>query len=242
MGNSQSIDANKVEHVLRKGYSIYKAVKKQADQQNQDHSHQSHDNDTEAHLNDFHQATYHHVQEEHDDPEYTRLRALAHEEAEKRNACYERSQAAYHSGDGAGAKELSNQGHRHDEAMRKYNKQAADMVYYQKNHDRPSNEVDLHGLFVKEASEKAEEAIERCQREGADHLVIIVGKGLHSPGNIAKLKPAIINLVKKYNVSCEPNRPNPGCLYIEFGKGTGDLSWLDRLADHLGNKGSCAIM
>lgn len=129
----------------------------------------------------------------------------------------------------------------------------------EKNHDRPSNEVDLHGLFVKEASEKAEEAIERCQREGADHLVIIVGKGLHSPGktanqgggrsvlifaagNIAKLKPAIINLVKKYNVSCEPNRPNPGCLYIEFGKGTGDLSWLDRLADHLGNKGSCAIM
>lgn len=153
MGNSQSIDANKVEHALRKGYSIYKAVKKQADQQNQDHSYQPHENDTDAHLNNFHQATYHQVQEEHDDPEYSRLRALAHEEAEKRNACYERSQQAYHSGDGAGgscfrsinfyathpipvswikrvAKELSNQGHRHDEAMRKYNKQAADMVFY----------------------------------------------------------------------------------------------------------------
>lgn len=111
----------------------------------------------------------------------------------------------------------------------------------EKNQGRPSNEIDLHGLFVKEASQKVEEAIQRCQRNGEDHLVIIVGKGLHSPGQIAKLKPAIIELVKKYNVSCQPNIPNPGCLYIEFGKGTGDLSWLDRLTDRMSND-QCIIM
>jgi hypothetical protein len=114
-------------------------------------------------------------------------------------------------------------------------------LYVEKNQGRPSNEIDLHGLYVKEASQKAEEAIQRCQRNGEKDLVIIVGKGLHSPNQIAKLKPAIIELVKKYEVTCQPNIPNPGCLYIEFGKGTGDLSWLDRFTDRVSND-QCTIM
>lgn len=99
----------------------------------------------------------------------------------------------------------------------------------------------MHGLYVKEASAKVEEAIRRCEQNGEKDLVIIVGKGLHSPGQIAKLKPAIIELVKKYNVSCQPNIPNPGCLYVEFGKGTGDLSWIDRFGDKMAND-QCNIM
>jgi hypothetical protein len=61
-------------------------------------------------------------------------------------------------------------------------------------------------------------------------------------GQIAKLKPAIIELVRKYNVSCQPNIPNPGCLYVEFGKGTGDLSWLDRITDKMAKGDACVIM
>lgn len=82
----------------------------------------------------------------------------------------------------------------------------------------------------------------RCQANGERDLVIIVGKGLHSPNQIAKLKPAIIELVKKYEVTCQPNIPNPGCLYIEFGKGTGDLSWLDRFTERMSNNDQCLIM
>lgn len=140
------------------------------------------------------------------------------------------------------AKELSTQGHHHDNQMKHFNQKAADYIYRVKNAGRPSNEIDLHGLFVKEAAEKVEEAISRCKNDGSKDLVIIVGKGLHSPGQIAKLKPAIIDLVKKYNVSCQPNIPNPGCLYIEFGKGTGDLSWLDRITDKMSQNEQCLIM
>ncbi|KAI7863522.1 hypothetical protein BDF14DRAFT_1704099, partial [Spinellus fusiger] len=167
-----------------------------------------------------------------DNAEYTRLRDLAHQEAEKRNDCYHRSQVAYQSGDGAEAKQLSNKGHQHDEAMKKYNNSAADLIYHEKNKNRPANEIDLHGLFVQEASCRVEQAMKRCEQERMDHLTIIVGKGLHSAGegNIAKLKPAILDLVKRYNVHVEPNHPNPGCLYVEFGKGAGDMSWLDRLS------------
>ncbi|ORZ15974.1 hypothetical protein BCR42DRAFT_416235 [Absidia repens] len=241
MGNAQSLGA-----VVEEGIKVYKTVKEQQEEQAQQQQGGYHQQPQQEQHYPSHSEhigpTYHQVQEEHDDPEYSELRAAAHEEAEKRNACYQRSQEAYHSGDGALAKEESNQGHHHDELMKQYNKQAADLVYAQKNENRPPTEIDLHGLFVQEASQRVDEALRRCERENYDHLVIIVGKGLHSPGHIAKLKPAIIDLVQRYQVQCTPNVPNPGCLYIEFGKGTGDLSWLDRFTDKLSRNDVCAIM
>ncbi|CAO3626355.1 unnamed protein product [Cunninghamella blakesleeana] len=126
--------------------------------------------------------------------------------------------------------------------MKQYNKQAADLIYREKNQHRPENEIDLHGLFVQEATERVDEAIKLCKRQGYENLTIIVGKGLHSPGQIAKLKPAIIEMVQKYEVNCEPNRPNPGCLYITFGQGTGDLSWIDKFADKLQQHNTCTII
>jgi hypothetical protein len=117
---------------------------------------------------------------------------------------------------------------------------------------------------VQEATDRAEEAIARCQREGRDHLTIIVGRGNHSVGqfvscivflievsfqlkpcaptdHIAKLKPAITHLVEKYDVHVEPNTPNPGCLYVQFGKGKGDMEWLDRIEDKV-KGGDCILM
>ncbi|CEG63529.1 hypothetical protein RMATCC62417_00657 [Rhizopus microsporus] len=233
MGNSQSIE--KVTTVVQEGIKIYETVKKQQNQDQHQHYEQHYvQQQTSVH--------YHHSQDVDDDDQYSSLRQRAHEEAEKRNELYAASQAAYQSGDGAEAKQLSIQGHKHDERMKEFNRQAAEYIYAKKNQGRPPNEIDLHGLFVTEASEKVEQAIQRCQSAGMDHLVIIVGKGLHSPGQIAKLKPAIIELVRKYNVSCQPNIPNPGCLYVEFGKGTGDLSWLDRITDKMAKGDACVIM
>lgn len=60
-------------------------------------------------------------------------------------------------------------------------------------------------------------------------------------GHVAKLKPAIKDLVLRYQVAVEPNRPNPGCLYVEFGKEPSNLSWLDRMLDSA-SKDECIIM
>ncbi|KAI9485738.1 MAG: hypothetical protein EXX96DRAFT_476137 [Benjaminiella poitrasii] len=238
MGNQQSLE--KVEHVVKEGINIYNQIKKEQNQHEQtthytSTTHVTHSTTTTTTTN------YHPSADIDDDQVYSDLRQKAHEEAEKRNRYYDQSQQAYQNGDGAEAKELSNKGHYHDKLMKQYNEQAADHIYAVRNQGRPTNEIDLHGLFVKEASEKVEQAIQRCQASGQSDLVIIVGKGLHSPGQIAKLKPAIIDLVKRYNVSCQPNIPNPGCLYVEFGKGTGDLSWLDRITDKFVND-QCIIM
>ncbi|KAF1797381.1 hypothetical protein V8B55DRAFT_1516580 [Mucor lusitanicus] len=243
MGNSQSMD--KVQHVVKEGINIYKKVK--AEQEQQQHNGSNNNNHYNQDSNDYNHhsgggSSYHPSADNDDDEEYAQLRAQAHEEAQKRNDCYARSQEAYKNGDGAEAKELSNQGHHHDNLMKQYNQRAADHIFSVKNQGRPLNEIDLHGLYVKEASAKVEEAVRRCQANGERDLVIIVGKGLHSPNQIAKLKPAIIELVKKYEVTCQPNIPNPGCLYIEFGKGTGDLSWLDRFTERMSNNDQCLIM
>ncbi|ORZ14574.1 hypothetical protein BCR42DRAFT_417214 [Absidia repens] len=269
MGNTQSGNNQNFGTILKQGIKLFKKLKRakrQYDRQQQQQQHQQHQQQSGGSGGGYQQQhqqqynnnqqqqqqqrppnhssspAYHQIQQEHDDPEYSKLRAMAHDEAEKRNACYQRSQEAYHDGNGALAKEESNKGHRHDEQMKQYNRKAADLVYAQKNQGRPPTEIDLHGLFVQEASERVDQALRRCEKENYDHLVIIVGKGLHSPGQVAKLKPAIINLVKKYKVQCTPNKPNPGCLYIEFGKGTGDLDWLDRFTDKLSRNEVCAIM
>ena len=86
------------------------------------------------------------------------------------------------------------------------------------NIDSGPNEVDLHGLYVKEAVERTEQAIQAAQQRGdpSIHLIvgeysasyllrisahIFVGKGLHSQGQVAKIKSAIEDLMIKLDFS-----------------------------------------
>jgi DNA-nicking Smr family endonuclease len=61
----------------------------------------------------------------------------------------------------------------------------------------------LHGLYVKEAIERTEGAIALAQRSGQDELKVVVGKGIHSQGHVAKIKPAVEGLMRKYVTSSQ---------------------------------------
>lgn len=111
MGNSQSMD--KVQHVVKTGINIYKQVKKEQEQQ----QHNDYNNNNNNNNNNYNNSnnnnynnhsgggsSYHPSADIDDDDEYAQLRAQAHEEAEKRNECYARSQEAYKNGDGAEGK------------------------------------------------------------------------------------------------------------------------------------------
>lgn len=50
--------------------------------------------------------------------------------------------------------------------------------------------------------------------QGKDHLVFIVGKGNHSRDGVQKLKPAIEELAREECLTCIPNKPNAGCVYV----------------------------
>lgn len=105
MGNSQSMD--KVQHVVKEGINIYKKVKKEQEQEQQQQQHNNNYNNNNNNNYSHHSgggSSYHPSADIDDDEEYAQLRAQAHEEAEKRNDCYSRSQEAYKNGDGGEGK------------------------------------------------------------------------------------------------------------------------------------------
>ncbi|RFN43917.1 hypothetical protein FIE12Z_11824 [Fusarium flagelliforme] len=158
----------------------------------------------------------------HDDDsieqEYDRLRDLARAEAGKRNDCFSRSRQAYEDGDGAGAKELSNEGKAHAARMDDYNQQAADFIFRENNAAGRVGEdsIDLHGLFVEEAERILEERIRSDQANGQTHLYAIVGKGNHSAGGVQKLKPKVEELCQELGLRYETDEDNTGRIIINL--------------------------
>lgn len=59
-------------------------------------------------------------------------------------------------------------------------------------HD-PINCLSLHTS----ATDRTEAAIAQAQRAGQPEIRFIVGKGMHSDGHKAKIKPAIVDLMQK---------------------------------------------
>jgi hypothetical protein len=152
---------------------------------------------------------------------------------------FDASHRAYEAREGARAKELSNEGHVHKSEMERLNHEASEWIlilFFQSfrlwhpmlnastepaenNLDSQPGEVDLHGLFVKEAIEFTDKMIVRARQRGDTEVHLIVGKyllfavrycpstlislatrqlGLHSTSGHAKIKPAIEELMRKY--------------------------------------------
>lgn len=82
------------------------------------------------------------------------------------------SRRAYDDGDGAAAKQLSNEGKQHGEKMAQYNKQASEFIFRENNAPgrNPDDTIDLHGQFVEEAEDILEERIRYATRQGQSHL------------------------------------------------------------------------
>ncbi|THH00153.1 hypothetical protein EW026_g2341 [Hermanssonia centrifuga] len=145
---------------------------------------------------------------------YTDLRTRANEEGDAMSKSFEESHQAYARGDGALAKELSNKGKAHKAEMEKLHREASEWIFTQNNTDSKPGEVDLHGLYVKEAVSFTERSIQEAQRRGDTELHLIVGKGLHSRNGAAKIKPAIEELMS--NLIAELDPQNAGVLIVSL--------------------------
>ncbi|KAI1862542.1 hypothetical protein JX265_009256 [Neoarthrinium moseri] len=149
--------------------------------------------------------------------EYDRLRDMAREEANKRNACFDRAHQAYERGDGAEAKELSNEGKRHAAQMDEYNRQASEFIFRENNAvDRVADDtIDLHGQFVEEAEDMLERRIRDAQARGQTHLHVIVGKGNHSAGHVQKIKPRVEQVCRELGLQYSTEE-NAGRIYVNL--------------------------
>ena len=179
-------------------------------------------------------------------PEYTELRDKANKEGDLMRKCYDQSQDAYKSGDGARAKELSTEGGKHKQKRDDLNMQAADWIFEKNNLDNKRDEVDLHGLYVREAVEKTTQAIANARTSGINPIKVVVGRGTHSKNHVSKMKPAIEELMQKENLRCKVDPSNAGQLIVYLdgqgdGGATNNASWTDEVENRTEGD-ACTIM
>ncbi|KAI0675051.1 hypothetical protein C8Q78DRAFT_1010238 [Trametes maxima] len=154
---------------------------------------------------------------------YVGLRARANAAGDEMARNFEESHQAYDRGDGARAKELSNAGKAAKQEMERLNEEASAWIFRENNTDSKPGEIDLHGLYVKEAIRYADKSIQEAQARGDSKIHFIVGKGLHSSGGVAKLKPAIEELMQKHGLIAELDEHNSGVLIVNLdGQPTGN--------------------
>ncbi|CAG8306571.1 unnamed protein product [Penicillium nalgiovense] len=167
--------------------------------------------------------------------EYDRLRDLARREASKRGECFGRSKEAYSSGDGAAAKQLSEEGKAHGRKMDEYNRQASEFIFRENNANGrvEADTIDLHGQFVEEAEEILEERIKYAKSHGQNHLHVIVGKGNHSANHIQKIKPRVEQVCRELGLQYA-TEDNAGRIYVNL---TGGDAVMPPSTGHHGSSG-----
>ncbi|KAK0480422.1 hypothetical protein EDD18DRAFT_1086021, partial [Armillaria luteobubalina] len=152
-------------------------------------------------------------QTDRSDEYYSGLRARANKEGDEMAKCFSGSHEAFDRGDHAAAKDLSNQGKDHKQKMEQLNKEASTWIY----RGQPPGEIDLHGLYVKEAITYTDTALAEAWLRKDSEIRLIVGKGLHAKNGEAKLGPAIIEeLMRKYQLVAELDPSNSGVLIVKL--------------------------
>lgn len=106
-----------------------------------------------------------------------------------------------------------------------YNFQAAKYVFIENNADSDSNEIDLHGLYIKEAEYVLKTRIAAGVQRNESTLEVIVGKGLHSKDGVAKLKPAVEELCQESGFRSWIDNKNAGVLVIDLKSGRVPNEW-----------------
>ncbi|KAJ3148423.1 hypothetical protein HDU89_004754 [Geranomyces variabilis] len=169
------------------------------------------------------------------------FRALADKAAAARNDCYDRSRAAYSANRKADAKQLSTDGKAHAAEMARYNAlaaKAAQNAHNNTNHSgggghggssSATSQIDLHGLFVKEALEALDTHVAKCRSEGVTRTKVITGQGLHSKDGMAKIKPAVEAWSVKNRVRAVEDPRNAGVVNLELALAHGEhAGWFSR--------------
>ncbi|KAG1751602.1 DUF1771-domain-containing protein [Suillus paluster] len=147
---------------------------------------------------------------------FTSLRAKANQEGDAMARCFQQSHEAYARRAGALAKELSEKGKQHERTMEALNAEASAWIFRENNSDSKPGELDLHGLYVKEAISYSDKAIKEARQRGDSQIRLIVGKGLHSNGQVAKIKPALEDLMRQHNLPAEVDPQNAGVLIVQL--------------------------
>ncbi|KAI9463663.1 hypothetical protein BJY52DRAFT_1210374 [Lactarius psammicola] len=127
-----------------------------------------------------------------------RLREKARHSGWEMAEAYSEADSAERMGDLWAAQEYRQQGHAHKIAMEELDKRAAKIIFREKNKNRGDGMIDLHGLYVAEATRFAREQLGSARLRGDEVVRFIVGKGLHADSGGARIRPAVEKLCTEY--------------------------------------------
>ncbi|NWW90099.1 N4BP2 protein, partial [Rhynochetos jubatus] len=138
-------------------------------------------------------------------PEYDDLRAEAFCHQQKRQECLKKAEEAYRMGMKPVAAFYAHQGRLHEQKMKEANHAAAAQIFERVNASLlPMNVLDLHGLHVEEAVSRLSRVLQEKSEEyqqtgGKPYLCVITGRGSHSQGGVARIRPAAIRYLTSHN-------------------------------------------
>ncbi|NXK99237.1 N4BP2 protein, partial [Mesembrinibis cayennensis] len=138
-------------------------------------------------------------------PQYDDLRAEAFCHQQKRQECLKKAGEAYRMGMKPVAAFYAHQGRLHEQKMKEANHAAAVQIFEKVNTSLlPMNVLDLHGLHVDEAVNQLSRVLQEKSEEyqqtgGKPYLCVITGRGSHSQGGVARIRPAAIRYLTSHN-------------------------------------------
>ncbi|XP_037554182.1 NEDD4-binding protein 2 [Nematolebias whitei] len=153
-----------------------------------------------------------------EDPEYEDFRAEANLQKKRQLESFAKAADAFKQGRKEVASFYAQQGHLHGQRMREANHRAAVQIFERVNSSLlPRNILDLHGLHVDEALEHLAQVlhdkIADCEQGLCQpHLSVITGRGNHSQGGVARIRPAVIDYLN--NNHYRFSEPKPGLMLV----------------------------
>ncbi|KAK0485402.1 hypothetical protein EDD18DRAFT_1017876, partial [Armillaria luteobubalina] len=82
-------------------------------------------------------------------------------------------------------------------------------------------EIDLHRLCVKKAIAHTDASLEEAMQYSIESESSMIGKGLYSEGQEARVRPAIRGLMCKYHLVTEFDPSNSGILVVKLNGSSG---------------------
>ena len=159
-----------------------------------------------------------------DDLDYEELRSDAYLHHRNRAQLFQKAQKAFESNVRPAAFYYSQLAHREGDKVRAANKRASEILFKSRHEAvEKSNKLDLHSLHVDEAVKLVKEILgSRLSELGPNpsarvaksrtQITIITGRGNHSRGGNAKVRPSVVNYLKQHNFYF--TEVNPGVIEV----------------------------